>query len=57
MHEARLYQKTENDTVKCSLCNHRCTIQEGSHGICGVRLNEHGTLYACDIREDQFRSR
>ena len=46
MHEARLYEKLNNNTVKCGLCNHRCTIQEGSHGICGVRLNEHGTLYA-----------
>jgi pyruvate formate lyase activating enzyme len=46
MHEARLYQKLENNTVKCALCNHRCTIQEGKHGICGVRLNERGTLYA-----------
>jgi pyruvate formate lyase activating enzyme len=46
MHEARQYAKGENNAVKCSLCNHRCAIQEGSHGICGVRLNEKGTLYA-----------
>ena len=46
MHEARQYEKTDNNAVKCSLCNHRCAIQEGGHGICGVRLNEHGTLYA-----------
>ena len=46
MHEARLYEKLENNSVKCALCNHRCTIKEGSHGICGVRLNNHGTLYA-----------
>ncbi|MDD1700567.1 MAG: AmmeMemoRadiSam system radical SAM enzyme [Methanoregula sp.] len=46
MHEAHLYERLKNDTVKCGLCNHRCTIQEGGHGICGVRLNEHGTLYA-----------
>jgi pyruvate formate lyase activating enzyme len=46
MHEARLYQKLENNTVKCGLCNHRCTIKDGSHGICGIRLNENGTLYA-----------
>lgn len=45
MHEARQYTKGENNAVKCSLCNHRCAIQEGSHGICGVRLNEKGTLY------------
>jgi pyruvate formate lyase activating enzyme len=46
MHEAHLYQKLENNTVKCALCNHRCTIQESKHGICGVRLNENGVLYA-----------
>jgi pyruvate formate lyase activating enzyme len=46
MHEARLYEKTENNAVKCSLCNHRCAIHEDGHGICGVRLNEHGTLFA-----------
>jgi pyruvate formate lyase activating enzyme len=32
--------------VTCSLCNHRCTIQDEKHGICGVRKNEKGTLYA-----------
>ena len=46
MHEARQYAKLENRTVKCSLCNHRCTIQEGKNGICGVRVNEDATLYA-----------
>jgi len=46
MHEARQYRKTENNTVTCSLCNHRCQIYPGKHGICGVRENERGTLYA-----------
>jgi len=46
MHEALQYAKLENRTVKCSLCNHRCVIHEGKHGICGVRINEQGTLYA-----------
>jgi pyruvate formate lyase activating enzyme len=46
MHEALQYQRTENFAVKCSLCNHRCTIADGKHGICGVRANQHGTLYA-----------
>jgi pyruvate formate lyase activating enzyme len=32
--------------VKCSLCNHRCTIPDGKHGICGVRWNEHDILDA-----------
>jgi len=46
MHEARQYVKRENRAVKCSLCNHRCTIADGKHGICGVRQNTGGTLYA-----------
>jgi pyruvate formate lyase activating enzyme len=46
MHEARQYTKLDNNTVKCAVCNHRCTIKEGNHGICGVRWNEHGILNA-----------
>jgi len=46
MHEARLYQKLEENSVRCSLCAHRCTIREGKQGICGVRINHGGTLYA-----------
>jgi pyruvate formate lyase activating enzyme len=46
MHEAHQYTKNENGTVTCSLCNHRCIIKEGPHGICGVRKNEQGTLFA-----------
>ncbi len=45
MHEALQYTKGENSSVKCSLCNHHCTIADGKHGICGVRVNTHGTLY------------
>jgi pyruvate formate lyase activating enzyme len=46
MHEARLYQRLEENTVRCGLCPHRCTIRDGKQGICGVRLNRDGTLYA-----------
>jgi pyruvate formate lyase activating enzyme len=46
MHEARQYTKSENNAVKCSLCSHRCTINDGKHGICGVRVNEQGSLKA-----------
>lgn len=45
MKEALLYEKQDNDTVKCYLCAHRCTIREGHTGICGVRKNQEGTLY------------
>jgi pyruvate formate lyase activating enzyme len=46
VHEALQYEKKEESVVWCSLCNHRCHIQPGKHGICGVRRNEGGTLYA-----------
>ena len=46
MSRARQYQKKENNAVKCSLCSHRCTIADTKTGICGVRKNEGGTLYA-----------
>ncbi|WP_292367547.1 AmmeMemoRadiSam system radical SAM enzyme [Methanoregula sp. UBA64] len=46
MREARQYIKTGNNAVQCTLCSHRCRIADGKHGICGVRQNTHGTLYA-----------
>jgi len=46
MHEALRYTDIGNKAVQCSLCNHRCTIADGKHGICGVRENRGGILYA-----------
>lgn len=46
MKEAILYKKMENNAVKCSVCCHRCTIADGRRGICGVRENHEGKLYA-----------
>jgi pyruvate formate lyase activating enzyme len=46
MKEARLYEKLENQRVRCFLCSHRCLIQEGARGICGVRSNKEGILYS-----------
>jgi len=46
MHEALRYTNIGNKAVQCSLCNHRCTIADGKHGICGVRENRGGILYA-----------
>jgi pyruvate formate lyase activating enzyme len=46
MHEALQYTKLEGGTVHCSLCNHRCIIKEGKHGVCGIRINQGGVLYA-----------
>lgn len=43
--EAILYDKIEGNKVRCGVCNHRCIIDGGKKGICGVRKNEGGTLY------------
>ena len=48
MHEALQYRKNDDGTVTCSLCNHRCTIKDKKHGVCGVRWNEKGTLNASE---------
>jgi pyruvate formate lyase activating enzyme len=37
---------TENDKVRCTLCQHRCLIGNGKFGICRVRRNIGGTLFA-----------
>jgi pyruvate formate lyase activating enzyme len=46
MHEARLYQKEEDRSVRCAVCAHRCHILPGKHGICGIRVNREGILDA-----------
>jgi pyruvate formate lyase activating enzyme len=46
MHEARLYQKEPDQSVHCAVCAHRCHIQPGKHGICGIRVNREGILDA-----------
>ncbi|MFH1112410.1 MAG: AmmeMemoRadiSam system radical SAM enzyme [Pseudomonadota bacterium] len=45
MKEAVLYERVESERVKCRLCRHGCTIDDGKTGICGVRRNVDGTLY------------
>lgn len=50
MKEAMLYQRI-NGNVKCSLCAHRCNIADNKRGICGVRENHKGILYALVYRK------
>ena len=45
MKEALLYQKMEDNKVRCELCAHRCLLTDGKTGICGVKENIGGTLY------------
>ncbi len=44
--EARYYVKKENKKVICELCPYDCLIGEGHRGVCGIRINERGVLYA-----------
>jgi pyruvate formate lyase activating enzyme len=46
MKEASYYRKLKSGTVKCSLCPNNCIIKDGEYGICRVRRNEGGKLYA-----------
>lgn len=41
-----LYKKISDNKVQCLNCAHRCTILSGKRGICGVRENKDGKLFA-----------
>jgi pyruvate formate lyase activating enzyme len=43
--EAYLYKKLKDGKLRCDLCSHRCLIENGSKGKCGVRENTGGTLF------------
>jgi pyruvate formate lyase activating enzyme len=45
LHEAMLYEKQEENKLKCCLCARRCLISDGSTGFCLVRKNQAGILY------------
>ena len=44
MMEAYLYERLEDNKVRCNLCSHRCVIRDGRRGICNVRENDGGIL-------------
>lgn len=39
-----LYEKLDENAVRCFACGHRCVIREGRRGICQVRFNQGGAL-------------
>ncbi len=45
MEEALLYEKLQENKVRCNLCNFRCVIPESKTGFCKVRFNKGGILY------------
>ena len=40
-----LYEKLDNNRVRCFSCGHCCPIPEGQPGVCKVRFNRGGTLF------------
>ncbi|MCL2352640.1 MAG: AmmeMemoRadiSam system radical SAM enzyme [Firmicutes bacterium] len=45
MKQARFYEK-DGDRLRCRLCPHLCAVGPGGTGLCGVRRNAGGVLYA-----------
>ncbi len=43
--ESYLYRRL-NGKVECHTCRHRCRLENGKWGVCRVRKNENGKLYA-----------
>ncbi len=55
--EGELYEKLEDNRVRCFACGHRCPIPDGALGVCKVRFNRGGVLrvpfgYAAGVQCD-----
>ncbi|MDD5066873.1 MAG: AmmeMemoRadiSam system radical SAM enzyme [bacterium] len=46
MNKARYFRGLKGNQVRCELCPHGCVIKDNGYGICGIRKNEKGVLYA-----------
>lgn len=46
MKEVLIYKKLERENVQCQTCAHGCFILPGNRGICGMRENISGRLFA-----------
>ncbi len=44
--ETMIYEKLDNNMVKCGICPHRCLIKPGKRGKCKTRENIDGVLYS-----------
>jgi pyruvate formate lyase activating enzyme len=49
--EASHYERAPGDRVLCRLCPHDCDIAPGGEGLCAVRRNVGGILYAASYEE------
>jgi pyruvate formate lyase activating enzyme len=45
LHEAKLYDAFDDQSVVCNACKFYCKIKPDKIGICGVRVNRNGKLY------------
>uniref|UniRef100_I2Q558 Pyruvate-formate lyase-activating enzyme n=1 Tax=Desulfovibrio sp. U5L TaxID=596152 RepID=I2Q558_9BACT len=45
MHPAALWKPLPDGRVSCRLCAHFCRIEDGARGLCGVRVNQGGSLF------------
>jgi pyruvate formate lyase activating enzyme len=43
--DPHLYEKLENNRLRCFACGHCCPIPAGQPGVCKVRYNRGGTLF------------
>jgi pyruvate formate lyase activating enzyme len=43
--QGELYEKLEDNALRCYACGHRCLIREGRRGVCQVRFTKGGELY------------
>jgi pyruvate formate lyase activating enzyme len=46
MMEASFFHVMEDATVRCELCPNFCQIPDGGSGVCRIRENRGGVLYA-----------
>src|SRR5437667_10403507 len=44
--EGELVERLPEGAVRCFACGHRCLVKPGRRGICKVRFNKDGILYA-----------
>lgn len=49
--EVAFYQQLEESSVRCEICPQNCRIKPGKRGVCRVRVNLGGTLYATNYGE------
>ena len=51
MKKSLLYKKLGENILECQTCAHFCKIAHQKRGICGVRENKEGTLYALNYNK------